>query len=968
VASTSFDDWIAIEEAATYLAIPVRTLYRLAQYGRLPATKVGRTWRFKRSLLDAHLETLAARPPFSADPLPAPVVAGEIRDGPPHVATPDVLGELSALADLSVRLAGILETSEILRFVCHRLLDLFAVANVGAMRIEEAPHGDVLVPETIAPERPVPPFRLPIGASAILTEVVRSQQPVVVDDLPGQAEVGQDLIASFGVRSGVLVPIVDMGRVWGIFALTTTEPRHFEPVEIKRLVAIAAQAGAAITNARLLAQARRRTEELQAIEALARELNRSRTVQEVGDIVARGIGSLIDYDGLRFYVLQPDGQTLEAITLFGRVDYYADETPDLVRLNMGEGLGGTIARAGVGELIGNVLADARMQDIPGTDEVDESMLVMPFVYEDEVLGVIELSRLGLDQFDESDLRVMQIFAAQTSVALFNARQVEELERRSADLERQLASQRQLLNITERLLKTRQPAAIFEAIADTLSEVVPHDTLTIYLVDEAGGVLVPVLARDEYAQQILDSRLPLGQGITGDVVRRGEAEMVNDTVNDTRVVHVPGTPDDEDEAIIVVPLHNPSGVIGALNLYRIGAAFQDGELELAKLYANHAAIALENANVHEELLRAARTDALTGLRHHGGFRDALAHALETTSPVSLLMVDLDDFKAYNDRYGHQAGDRLLQRLGARLVASVRAQDVVCRYGGDEFAIVLPDTNEVGARAVAEKVLTTINETAGGRQTRVGASIGIACSPTDARLARDLVAVADTSLYVAKHLGRGRAVAASELPTHIHHLRDLLAETMAGVEGETDDLLDVVSLVRPIHEVLRQQVPDLALYAERTAAVCSRLAPAYGLAPREAAALHAAALVSDVGRLVAADEADGHEDMIAFAHPVLAARLLEPYPALAGAAAVVRHHHERWDGTGYPDELGGEDVPPQVRLLNVAQLWVTLRTPRDGSPGIGRDEALAVIRSESGGRLAPDAVDVLAAEVTREPATA
>ena len=129
-------------------------------------------------------------------------------------------------------------------------------------------------------------------------------------------------------------------------------------------------------------------------------------------------------------MLQPDGVTLEAVTLQAKVPYYAQETPDMVRLRLGEGLGGILAASRVAEIVGDVLHDPRMQDIPGTEDVDESMVVVPLVFEDEVLGVLEVSRLGLDRFAHSDLRLLQIIGAQAAVALANARQVEELERRA----------------------------------------------------------------------------------------------------------------------------------------------------------------------------------------------------------------------------------------------------------------------------------------------------------------------------------------------------------------------------------------------------------------------------------------------------------------------------------------------------------------------------------------------------------
>ncbi|HET7676648.1 MAG TPA: GAF domain-containing protein [Candidatus Limnocylindrales bacterium] len=951
-----FDDWITIEEAAAYLAIPVRTLYRLAQRGQLPATKVGRTWRFKRSLLDAHLAA-------GAEPVPATDGGNEAEEQPAGSTASDqarLVDELTALADLSVRLSGVLEATEIAEFVCQRLRDAFDVDGVMILRLEHAGGEDVLLPVGwSAPGPPPQELRLRVGDTPQLDRVVTHGEPLTLADLPhATSGTTLDFVRRFGFYAGVMVPIFEAGRVWGTMALSTRAERTFSRLEIERLGAVAAQVGTALGNARLLAEARRWSEQLVGIEALSRQLNRSRSVQEVSDIVAREIGGLIDYDGLRLYLLQPDGETLEAVAIDGRVDHYADETPELLRLRLGEGLGGTIARSGIGEIIPDVLHDPRTADIAGSLDIDESMIVVPLSYEDEVLGAIELSRLGLDRFEPADLRLMQIIAAQASVAIVNARQVEELERRSAEMERQLATQRQLLTISEGLLKTRDPSGVFEAIADTLSEVVPYDTLTIYLVDRAQEVLVPVLARDQYAEQILGSRMALGSGITGDVVVRGEAEIINDANRDPRVAHVPGTPEDEDESIIVVPLHSPTGVIGALNLYRLGAHFQPSELDLAKLYANHAAIALENAQVHAQLLHAARTDPLTGLRHQGGFREALDRALETSGQVGLLMVDLDNFKAYNDHHGHQAGDRLLQRLAERLTASVRSEDIVCRYGGDEFALILPDTDERGARAVARKLLAAVDAASDDPAVRVGASIGIAAHPVDAGRAADLVAIADTALYLAKQSGKGRTVAASDLPTHVRELRDVLERVMRDAQTGERRAYALVELVRPLHDVLRGLAPTLAESNERVARLCREAGPRLGIVGRHLEALEAAALVSDVGRLAADPAGEAQQGAVGFAHPVLAGRLLEAYPALAEVAELVRHHHERFDGAGYPDGLRGDELSPAVRVLTAVERYVALAWPHEGGTPLDPVAALAAVRAEAGGRLAPDGVEALA----------
>ena len=840
-------------------------------------------------------------------------------------------------------------------FVSQRLFDIFAVDQAGFMRLEHGSEGPVLTTPVGAGSLAVPPdVRIPIDASAILRHVVTERMPVVLDDVPTQVTVVQDLIAQLGVRSGVVAPVMDADAVWGLLVVLTTSPRRFSALEVERIMAVAAQAGTAITNARLMAEARRWAKQLEGIEALSRQLNRSREVAGVGEAVARELEGLMPYDGLRFYVLEPDGQTLEAVTLKTSVAEYADETPDNTRLVLGEGLGGGIALAGDAEIIGNVWADPRTVDIPGTPDCDESMIVVPLLFEQEVQGVLEISRLGFDAFEPPELRLAQILGAQAAVAIVNARQVEELQRRGDRLERQLANQHQLLAITERLLKTRDHDQTLAAMADTLAEVVPHDTLTIYLIDQAAGELVPVLARDQYADLVLQARLALGQGITGSVVMSGEAELINDPNHDPRVRHVPGTPQDEEEAIIVAPLHSPAGAIGSLNLYRIRGTFEPEELELVKLFANHAAIALENAQVHQRLIVAAQTDPLTGLGHHGAFQEMLATAFAQDASLSVLMIDLDDFKAYNDRYGHQAGDRLLRRIADGLRSSVRTSDSVFRYGGDEFAVVLPGTDAVGAEIVAGKVLAGLAAIPAvpGRQRRgttaVRASIGVASHPGDARDAHDLVAVADTALYVAKELGKARVVPASALPAHLQEMRALLDHVMnEPMPRLANGSPDLVTLLRPLHDQLRQVAPRLADFDERVAQAFPRLGRLLGLRRDSQRLLMAAALVADIGRL--ATEAPDERMGGGLAHPIIAARILEPYPALRAVANIVRNHHERADGAGYPDGIAAATLAAPARTFLVVERYVDLTEILPEPERLTPAQAIVRLREEAGERL-------------------
>jgi GAF domain-containing protein len=223
------------------------------------------------------------------------------------------------------------------------------------------------------------------------------------------------------------------------------------------------------------------------------------------------------------------------------------------------------------------------------------------------------------------------------------------------------SYRQLADVFHHILSEQSLDNLLERIADTLAELVPHDTLSIYQADEAQTVLIPVLARDTWADKIMSSRSEFGVGITGwgpcTVSPCGRTGHL-----DPRTVTVPGTPEDEPEALIAVPLIARGIVKGTLNIYRLGedASFSDDEFELACRFADAAALALDNAQIRARLEYQAQTDSLTGLYNHRYFherlRAELTRASRSRDAVAVLMLDIDDFKRVND-VGHGSGDQL-----------------------------------------------------------------------------------------------------------------------------------------------------------------------------------------------------------------------------------------------------------------------------------------------------------------------
>jgi len=274
----------------------------------------------------------------------------------------------------------------------------------------------------------------------------------------------------------------------------------------------------------------------------------------------------------------------------------------------------------------------------------------------------------------------------------------------------IESYRRLADVFHEVLAEQSLDALLVRISDTVGELIPHDTLTIYEADEVKGILKPVhAARTSYVDEIMSAHISVteGEGITGWAVSHREAVLANQAHLDPRVAQVPGTPI-EPESFICVPLIARGHVKGALNIYRQGEGvdFTETEFELAKRFGDAAALALDNAEIRARLEHQARTDSLTGLLNHSVFYEQLLHALQESSrvhsPVAVLMLDIDDFKHVNDVHGHSVGDELLRYLAEVLRATVRPDDTVCRLGGEEFAVIMVGCSAENAFRVAERI--------------------------------------------------------------------------------------------------------------------------------------------------------------------------------------------------------------------------------------------------------------------------
>jgi len=379
------------------------------------------------------------------------------------------------------------------------------------------------------------------------------------------------------------------------------------------------------------------------------------------------------------------------------------------------------------------------------------------------------------------------------------------------------SYRRLADVFHEVLAELSLDALLVRIADTLSELIPHDTLTIYEADETQRVLTPVLARDEYVDEIMRRVISFDEGITGWAASNREAAHVNQAHLDPRVKFYPGTPIDP-EALISIPLIARSQIKGVLNIYRVGeeGTFSVDEFELARRFADAAALALDNAQIRARLEHQARTDSLTGLFNHRTFHERLLHALQETSrthaPVAVVMLDIDDFKRVNDEHGHGVGDELLRHLADTLRAAVRPEDVVCRLGGEEFGVIMSACDATDAMRVAERLVERLKASEFPAVGVVTVSIGIALGPEHAMNPRELGACAEAAMMTAKAQGKHAIVlydeGRSERPDSPEPTRDVRSiahlKMLQSLSGKLNRLNDVREIGDEIAAELRSLI--------------------------------------------------------------------------------------------------------------------------------------------------------------------
>ncbi len=326
-------------------------------------------------------------------------------------------------------------------------------------------------------------------------------------------------------------------------------------------------------------------------------------------------------------------------------------------------------------------------------------------------------------------------------------------------------------IAKALTSTLELRQVLGLVMLKVSELLKPRNWSLILLDPATGLLRFELAVGEGAEKLLQLRLKPGEGIAGAAFATGQARIVEDVRKAPDFAdRFDQVSDFETRSVLAVPLVSRGRPLGVIELVNgpEDPIFVQGDLEALTGIAEFAAIGIENARNFERVQELTLTDEHTGLYNARHLRSLLegevARALRFHHPLSLIFLDLDRFKAVNDTYGHLAGSALLKEVGEVLAGCTRQVDSAFRYGGDEFAVLLVETDAEGARHTALRICDAIRARpflrASGVEVRLSASLGVAALPDHAQTASALLQCADQAMYQAKAGGRDQVVVAGE----------------------------------------------------------------------------------------------------------------------------------------------------------------------------------------------------------------
>jgi len=672
---------------------------------------------------------------------------------------------------------------------------------------------------------------------------------------------------------------------------------------------------------------RRQARELANLAWLANTVAASHDEATIAHNVTDGLTTLFDYSLVSFYSC--DGTLLRLLAQHG----YPDLPPSLP---LTSGLLGRVARSGTAALVRDSKADPHSLRMHPTAA---SQICCPILRDARVLGVISIEDARPYRLGSADLQLLTLLTGPVAVALANAALLHEWQDRGNRLA--------ILNRAIQAVAGRLDLpGVLAAAAGELARLLPVSYASLELLRADGQTLERAACGGTLADGTppVGTRVPLAGSLYAAVAAGGTTLLHNlsplSPEQDVVGLYAAGV-----RTLLVVPLCVEQQVVGAFYLGGTQPDLYSAEqVALMESLAPALATAVHNAQLYNQARYFAESDPLTRLYNVRAFHSQVS-AIANGHPVggvrppfAVALLDLDLFKSYNDAYGHQAGDRVVRAVADLIVRHLRPGDLAARYGGDEFVLLLRGAGPAESVALVQTITRAIGHhhfepplaTAAAKMGLVilTVSAGIAHFPHDTTDPEGLVHLADTALYEAKRRGRNRTV------VYVPHLPELLAgdpPAAADVREQRSLQNDYLGAVYALAAALESRDGYTHGHSERVADYAVRLGEAAGLAERDLTTLRVAALLHDIGKISVPtqvlhkpDQLNAAEWALMRRHPLEGRNILLPIRDFAGIWPLVVAHHENWDGSGYPHNLRGDEIPFGARILHIVDAYEVMTT--------------------------------------------
>jgi len=778
-----------------------------------------------------------------------------------------------------------------------------------------------------------------------------------------------------GLRSVVVISLQAKEQAFGVLLLGTPDNRRFTPAELRLLLALGHQIGMAVENSYLVQQTSRRSEELHVLNEIGRALSSTLNKEDLLSKIWEELRRLFAVEN--FYIVELNPLSDEILFDLEMID--GMRMPKRTRA-AGNHLNEYVIRTRQPVLIReNYLEEAKKLGVEPI-RTTGCICVVPLVAYDHAIGAMGVFSDHDHAFDEGHLELMRVLASEASIAIENARLFNE--------ERTKARHLSLLNtISKNAIATLNPDEMLAKITEQLEEGLRHDHIGIGVLDYSTRELV-IQAEAGSRRGAVGHRVALGTGLVGQVARTGHmAAFTSANANE------PGLKPllEGSLAGIALPIFYAEQLHGVLYVESSKHTdFSEEEVLLLRTLADLIAGAYHNALSFQKAQEQAITDGLTGVKTHRFFMESLSAEWKRSTRAgrafALVLMDLDRFKFVNDFYGHLEGDLVLQRVGHILEANCRRSDVVARYGGDEFVMLMPETNMEHARQLATKLRGWVSADPLLREKNISASFGIACYPLHGSTPQELIQVADASMYLSKHQG-GNAVSTADHfdPNEAKKWKRDVLEAYLGVTLKrlfstgpeafeeiysrlkqfTESLATTEITPGPNEPETPRALPQAVLdtvtslafaidakdhytqgHSQKVSAYAALIAEAMGMNDVEVEEIRLGGVLHDIGKVAIPENIlnksgplnpDEWDTMKS--HVVFGAKILDPLTPLARIREMVLHHHEYFDGSGYPDAQTGEQIPLGARIIAVADAFDTITSDRTYKKARAAEQALA-----------------------------